>query len=73
MFFLQINETELLKQLFSSIIIPEKVYDELTKEKTPLNIKNTLIKLIDENFVKIQSIDIGTQEFIYYNCMINGY
>lgn len=44
--FLEIDATALLKKLFSKIIIPEKVYNELTHEKTPDNIKSSLKKLI---------------------------
>lgn len=31
--FLQINEHQILKKLFSKIILPEKVYEELTRKK----------------------------------------
>ena len=40
--FLEINEYKFLQKLFSKIILPKKVYDELTRERTPKIIKNNL-------------------------------
>ena len=45
--FLEIGEVELLFNLFSKIIVPSPVYNELTTKKSPSLVKNTLNKLID--------------------------
>ena len=62
--FLEINEQEILKKLFSKIIIPNEVIIELTKQQPPDNIKNNLKKLISEGFVEISKIEFLTEEYI---------
>lgn len=63
--FLEINECKILKKLFSKVIIPEQVYDELNKGKFPQNIKNNLKELISENFVVIKENNFSSQEYNY--------
>lgn len=71
--FLEINECEILKKLFSKVIIPEQAYDELNKGKTPQNIKNNLKNLILENFVEIKENNFSSKEFVKYECISKGY
>ena len=62
-----------LKKLFSKIKLPEQVYIELTKQKTPKNVENNLKKLISEGFIEIIQIEFTTPEYIKYNCISKGY
>ena len=70
--FLIIDEGSILKKLFKEIMLPKQVYEELIYEGTPENIKINLKNLIEENFVKIIDIDIGTVEYMNYKNLING-
>ena len=71
--FLEINEYKFLQKLFSKIILPKKVYDELTRERTPKIIKNNLNHLIKENFIEIREIEFASNEYVNYNCISKGY
>lgn len=71
--FLEINEETILKKLFSKVIIPDKVYEELTRKKSHPNVKNNLRLLIDEGFVQIETIEFGTHEYFDYSCMVEGF
>lgn len=62
--FLEINEYEFLQKLFSKIILPKKVYDELTRKRTPKNIKDNLKYLIEQNFVEIREIEFASKEYL---------
>ena len=70
--FLIINEGNLLKELFHEINIPSQVYEELTCEGTPENVKNNLQELIMDNFVKIVDLYAETAEYLNYRNIING-
>lgn len=71
--FLQINEHQILKKLFSKIIVPEMVYEELTRKRSDKNVKNNLKLLINDGFVEIETIELCTPEYFDYNCMIEGF
>ena len=71
--FLEIDEYEFLQKLFSKIILPKKVYDELTRKRTPKNIKDNLKYLIEQNFVEIREIEFASKEYLNYNCISKGY
>lgn len=71
--FLEINEYEVLQKLFRKIILPKKVYDELTRQRTPKSIKNNLNHLITQNFVQIKEIEFASREYVNYNCISKGY
>jgi predicted nucleic acid-binding protein len=51
--FLEINEQNILKKLFSKVIVPELVYQELNRENSPKNVKNSLKSLMNIGFVEI--------------------
>lgn len=70
--FLIINEGNLLKELFYEINIPSQVYEELTCEGTPENVKDNLQELIKDNFVKIVDLNTETAEYLNYRNIING-
>ena len=71
--FLEINRQDILKKLFSKIIVPDVVFDELNRKKSHNNVKNNLSNLIQEGFVAIEQILFGTHEYFDYNCMIKGF
>lgn len=70
--FLIIDKGTILKKLFKEIKLPKQVYEELTYKGAPENIKTNLKKLINENFIKIIDIDIGTTEYMNYKNLIDG-
>ena len=71
--FLEIGEQNILKKLFSKIIVPELVYLELNRNKSPKTVKNNLKQLINDGFVEIETIEFATPEYFDYTCMIEGY
>ena len=71
--FLEIGEVELLFNLFSKIIVPSPVYNELTTKKSPSLVKNTLNKLIDQNKVEVRELEFYSPEYTKYLCINKGY
>ena len=71
--FLEINESDILKKVFSKIIIPDVVYQELNKKRSNKDVKNNLNSLIKDGFVEIKTIEFGTPEYYDYTCMIEGF
>lgn len=70
--FLLIDEVDFLKKVFSEIIIPDFVHDELTAYGTPTKIKNILIELTEEGFVKVKSIDVLSEVYVAYKSINSG-
>lgn len=70
--FLFIDEVSLLKKAFKEIIVPKQVYDELTKKRSPQNVKNTIINLKNSGFIKVRVIDLYSKEYIPYKSIKNG-
>lgn len=66
--FLEIDEIEFLKKLFSKIIIPEAVFEELNENNAPVNVKNNLNDLIFEDFVEVREVEFASSEYIKYKC-----
>lgn len=71
--FLLIDAVPFLKKVFSEIIIPDVVYDELTEHGTPNRIVTNINALVDENFVKIRSIDVFSPEYDKYMLIKEGF
>lgn len=71
--FLEIGEQELLFNLFSKIIIPSPVFQELTRKKSPLSVKNNLKKLINQGKVEIKDLEFSSEEYIKYLCIHKGF
>lgn len=71
--FLETDEYKVLQKLFRKIILPKKVYEELTRKRTPQIIKNNLKYLIKQNFIEIKEIIFASKEYINYNCISKGY
>ncbi|MCL2115635.1 MAG: hypothetical protein FWH29_05375 [Methanobrevibacter sp.] len=70
--FLIIGKDFILQEMFSKIIIPTPVYDELFNESTPVIIKNNLKSLIKRGFVEVKDMSITSREYTAYRCIIDG-
>ncbi|MBR0271083.1 MAG: nucleic acid-binding protein [Methanobrevibacter sp.] len=64
--FLQINRIDLLKKEYSKIIISDKVKSELYNKNTPDKVKKRLTLLIQEGYVEIKDLELGSEEFDQY-------
>ena len=62
-----------MKNLFSKVIIPEPVYNELINIGIYQNIKQRLNFLIQENFVEIAELDFASTEGNTYNLIRRGF
>ena len=71
--FLAINREDILKKLFSKIIIPEPVYHELINIQKYKSIIVGLNSLINENFVEIVELDFPSPEKINFFLIQKGY
>lgn len=71
--FLKINEIEILKELFSKVIISKNIKEELTNVNAPKNEVNEINRLIEEKFIEVVEIEVLSSEYSYYKCMINGF
>lgn len=70
--FLVIGEGNLLHKLFSKIIIPKQLYDELSHPNSPPIIKNELEQYKKDNFIEIKDIKITDKEYYVYKQIKNG-
>ena len=67
LYFLKIKRTDLLEELFSHIVISNKVFNSLNNPSIPDFIKDKLNDLVDKEFVKVEEISYNTKTFdIYY-------
>ncbi|WP_405306914.1 hypothetical protein [Methanobrevibacter sp.] len=71
--FLEIDEIEFLKNMFSKVIIPEAVFVELNVNNAPVNVKNNLKDLISENFVEVREVEFASGEYVKNKCISEGY
>lgn len=67
--FLYVNREDLLKTNFSKIIISNIAYKKIASPSCPKLIKESLNRLIDESFVKVEEIHIPSKTFDSY-CFI---
>ena len=65
--FLAVNECGILQKLFSKIIIPTAVESEILDDGTPKHIKNHFRKLVNLEFIEVQTMEIGSPEHELYN------
>lgn len=70
--FLFVGAGYILEKLFSKIIIPEQVYNELTDKSTPPVVK-TNFKNLKEEFVEIREITFASQEYTTYKLIEKGF
>ena len=70
--FLFVDAGYILEELFSKIIIPEQVYNELMYETTPSKVKDNFKKLNDE-FVEIEELEFLSAEYNTYKLIENGF
>ena len=71
--FLEIDEIEFLKKLFTNIIIPEAVLMELNVNNAPVNVRDNLNDLISDNFVEVREVEFASGEYIKNKCISEGY
>lgn len=70
--FLFVDATYILEALFSKIIIPEQVYNEIMDENTPSIVKANFKKLT-ERFVEIQEMPFGSLQYLAYKSIEKGF
>lgn len=70
--FLFVDAGYILEELFSKIVIPEQVYEEIMVENTPTIVKTNFGKL-KEGFVEIREIQFASQEYTNYNLIKKGF
>ena len=71
--FLAINQGSVLKNIFSKVIIPEPVYNELINMAIYQNIGQNLNFLINYGFVEIGELDFSSPEGNTYNLIRRGF
>ena len=71
--FLIVNQTDILEKLFSNIIVPKNVRDELMHVATPPSIKNRYKNLEDKGFIIVNDLKVGSDEFKLYEKLINSH
>ena len=70
--FLFVGAGYILEKLFSKIIIPEQVYNELTDQNTPQVVKTNFNNL-KAGFVEIRKIHFISQEYTTYKLIEKGF
>ena len=70
--FLFVDAGYVLEELFSKIVIPEQVYQEIMNESTPLIVKRNFENL-KESFVEIREIYFPSQEYVAYKSIEKGF
>lgn len=70
--FLWINDVNILKELYGGrIIFPGPVYEELANPVVP-HLKKRAEELLNDNSAKVQEIEIGSQEYVIYQSLVQG-
>lgn len=69
--FLFVDAGYILEELFSKIIIPEQVYEEIMVENTPQVVK-TNFENLKKGFVEIREIYFASQEYCDYKLIKSG-
>lgn len=70
--FLWINDTNILKELYGGrIVLPEPVYSELSNPAVP-HLKQRTDVLISNDVVKVQQLEVDSEEYNLYNSLIKG-
>ena len=70
--FLFVDAGYILEELFSKIIIPEQVYNEIMVEYTPPIVKMNF-KKFKKGFVEIREIPFASQEYTTYKLIVKGF
>lgn len=70
--FLFVNAGYILEELFSKIVIPEQVYNEIMVENTPSVVKENF-KNLNEGFVEIREILFASEEYITFKSIERGF
>lgn len=70
--FLFVDAGYVLEELFSKIVIPEQVYEELMHDTTPPDVK-TNFKKLKKGFVEIRELPFLSQEYSTYKLIERGF
>ena len=70
--FLFVDAGHILEKLFTKIVIPEQVYNELMDNNTPPIVKTNFNKL-KNGFVETRQIQFMSQEYTTYNLIKKGF
>ncbi len=70
--FLFVDAGYILEELFSKIVIPEQVYNELMAENTPSVVKSNFKKL-KKGFVETREITFSSHEYTTYSLIKKGF
>lgn len=65
--FLVVGCCDILQQLFSKVIVPLNVKDEIMNPSTPKIIKENFNKLLKTGFIEIKELISNTEEHDFYN------
>ena len=65
--FLAVRQCKILQQLFSKVIVPLVVKQEISNRGTPQYIKDNFHELVQLDFVEIREMGINSDEFKEYN------
>ena len=64
--FLAVKQCGILQEMFSKVIVPLVVKDEIMNPATPQYIKNNFYKLIELDFVEVKEMRLGSAEHDRY-------
>ena len=64
--FLAVRQCGILQQLFSKVIVPLVVKEEILDRGTPQYIKDSFNDLIELDFVEIRELGVGSEEYDFY-------
>ena len=64
---------DILQQLFSKVIVPLNVKEEIMNPVTPSIIKENFNKLLKIGFIEIKELIINTEEYNFYNEIKNNH
>ena len=71
--FLAIKQCEILQKLFSKVIVPSIVENEILNPATPQYIKDNFKKLSELDFVEVREMEVGSCEHELYNKIKKDY
>lgn len=71
--FLAIHRVDILKKLFSKVIVPAPVYHELINIEKYKYIRNKLHSLISDGFVEVSEFEFASPEESKYNLIRRGF
>lgn len=71
--FLAVKQCGILQELFSKVIVPLVVKNEILNPATPQYIKDNFKKLVELDFVEVKEMEMGSREHTRYIELKNNY